>query len=80
MIHRLLDKAIQRSPNLDRYYVCPNPRPKTLVAVGRLPAVCHVGDLFFDTAESVLYTYTGSSWSAVAPLWRAEYIDPSEDE
>ena len=40
--------------------------PVNVLAKGSAPSGQHAGDLYFDTTDESLYTYTGSTWSAVS--------------
>lgn len=40
--------------------------PVNVLAKASAPAGQYAGDLYFDTTDESLYTYTGSAWSAVS--------------
>lgn len=40
--------------------------PINVLAKGSEPTGQYAGDVYFNTAETALYTYTGSVWTSVA--------------
>lgn len=40
--------------------------PVNVLAKASEPSGQHAGDVYFNTAETALYTYTGSTWTSVS--------------